>query len=287
MPLSTSVPPASRRTAWHPLFVRILRVVLPQDRYDVTGEYLLGAQPQRLDVVIVRKDPAAPPPQSPVLRPLHAHLGLHTLIEFKGPTDVLDREDFLRILGYAAQYAAALGLYDRHQIHLMVVASRLSQPFRELAEHYDGRPGLLGRGVHLLSGLAHPLYVIETEETGDHVLHLCSRAFVRDPAGLFSLMDADERIIFSHVFGEVEQFRRRSPGPLAYADYEEFAMSMQEFIDTILDKLPKEDLLRHLSPEDLLGRLSPEQRLTGLSPEERLKGLSPEEREHLRQLLSH
>lgn len=105
------------------------------------------------------------------------------------------------------------------------------------------------------------------------MLKLFSRSFLRDPRGLFSLLDDAERSIFVQVYGQVEQFKREPQAPLRYEDFEEFAMSMQEFVAAMLAQMSPEDRLRGLSPEERLKGLAPEEWLRGVSPEDLARGL--------------
>jgi hypothetical protein len=286
--------PVKHRTAWHPMFVSVLRHILPPRRYRILSEHQLNFQPLRIDVVVVRRDRSGRPPRTPVLAALTHLLGPITLIELKGPTDHLRRTDFLVLLAYAALFCARHRIQRPAQVHLMVVASRLTPAFREQVQAYRGTFSEIAPGVHEVKGLDYALYCLETEIAGDHILHLFSPSFVQDPSRAFSLLTDDERAIFRQVYREVEQFTRDPRAPLEYADYEVFTMSVEEFAEEIIASMPPERLLRHvpvkerlkgLSPEERLKGLSPEERLKGLSPEERLKGLTPRERARLKRLL--
>lgn len=167
-----------------------------------------------------------------------------------------------------------------------MVADRLSGPFRKALEQEGGTLAQEAPGIRLVSGLAHPLCVLETAVCDDHVLRLFSRHMTTRPRDLFALLNEEERTIFRAVYQEVKRFRADPALALRYADAQEMTMSLKELMDEMLDDVPKEDLLKRLSPEERMRGLAPEERMRGLAPEERLRGLSLEEREQLRKLLS-
>lgn len=285
-------------TAWHPPFVVALRAVLSAKAYEIVAELQLNQQPQRIDVVIRLLDAPPPDPGGP-LAPLVRHLGPITLVEFKGPSAVLRADDLLVLLGYSYQYRCLHRVLHerpcpRGDLHLMVVADHLTQPFRDAVKDEGGRLVEESPGVHVATGLAYSLCVVETSVVGDGVLAIFSQRMTRRPRDLFASLTPDERVVFRMVYSEVKRFQTDHSLALKYEDTEEMTMSLEELMDEMLDDAPKEKLLKHLSPkdlrkgfspEDLANQLSPEERLRGLSPED-LQQLSPEARERLKQLLA-
>jgi len=91
--------PGKTRTPWHPLLERLLDFAL-SSAYTVVPEVLVGKIPLRVDILLVRRErgelPEAKRREVSALLPL---LKRFTLIEFKGPTDSLQRGDFAQLLG--------------------------------------------------------------------------------------------------------------------------------------------------------------------------------------------
>jgi hypothetical protein len=118
------------RTAWHPLLVMLLELLLPPEHWQVVAEYPLTREPRRIDAVIVRRldDDAGWQPQ--YLRSVLADLSAHNLVHFKGATDALDRSDALQVLSYALQYAIAERLEALDVLTLRVVAPTLTPRFQ-------------------------------------------------------------------------------------------------------------------------------------------------------------
>lgn len=57
-----------KHTAWHSLYVRLLRAVLPRSGFTVRSEVQLSQQPLRIDTVVVRRTQLPPPPLDSPLR---------------------------------------------------------------------------------------------------------------------------------------------------------------------------------------------------------------------------
>jgi hypothetical protein len=62
----------------------------------------LAAEPQRADLLLLRRGAAATPDDGTVLR--GPRLGFDSLVEFKSRGRPLRRGDLIRLLGYGAQY---------------------------------------------------------------------------------------------------------------------------------------------------------------------------------------
>ena len=86
--------PGKIRTMWHPLLVRMLTHAL-SDAFTVVGEVLVGKMPLQVDILLIRREAGqmleSGRREIAALVPL---LKRFTLIEFKGPTDTLERGDF-------------------------------------------------------------------------------------------------------------------------------------------------------------------------------------------------
>ena len=122
--------PLHQRTAWHPLLVMLLEMLLPRERWRVQAEFPLTREPRRIDVVVVRQiAEGAWRPQH--LRSVLDGLRAHNVVHFKGATDDLESSDALQLLSYAYQYMALEGIKHPDALALRVVAPRLTPRFRE------------------------------------------------------------------------------------------------------------------------------------------------------------
>jgi hypothetical protein len=207
-----------------------------------------------------------------ILSGLVEYLGELTLLEFKGPSDTLRAGDYQTFLAYAFLYRAQhQPLLDPARLHLLVLAPRLTGPYREELQTLgvtaqEQEPGIwrLQGGVDL-----HPTWLLETEVLAGPthpLLTLVSPTFLASPGSAYEfLRQGGYTNLVVYLTQQINQFRRRG---------EEFAMQ----------HLGTEDELKQVLRE-ILATMSPKERLEGLSEEERLQGLTPGQLEHLRQLL--
>ena len=91
--------PGKTRTWWHPLLVRMLGFAL-DSAFKVEQEVSVGKLPLQVDILLIRREGGqlseAAARELSELLPL---LNRFTLIEFKGPTDAMERGDFARLGG--------------------------------------------------------------------------------------------------------------------------------------------------------------------------------------------
>lgn len=266
-------------TAWHPMLVALLETFLPPG-YDLIPEFLLTRLPLRLDILIVRKVGET----VGVPRKIHSildYLGAHTVIEHKGPTDVLSGEDALVLLAYATQYMRLRKLKEPSEVRLMVVADRISGVFVKQIERHGGAFEPFEQGLWRGRLAGFDLHGVETGEAfkrgaTERLLYAFSRAFLERPADM-SRLEGEDEMVYLALYQQVERFRK-ARGDLAMKDMEELKKAAEEYKANLLAGLTPEQRLRGLDPEDRLKGLDPEERLKGLTPEQRLQGLTPEQR---------
>jgi hypothetical protein len=236
-------------------------------------EIPVGQKPLQIDILLLQKEQGELPASARrVLAGLVEYLGPLTLLEFKSPSDTLRAGDFQTFLAYALLYRVQnQPLLDPAQLHLLVLAPRLTRPYREELQTLSVTAQAQEPGIwRLQGGLAlHPTWVLETEALAglDHpLLTLVSPTFLTNPVSAYDLLrQGGYTNLVVYLAQQIQQFRTRG---------EEFAMQ----------HLGTEDELKQVLRE-IMATMSPEERLQGLSEEERLRGLTPEQLEHLRQLL--
>jgi hypothetical protein len=211
------------------------------------------------------------------------------LIEHKGPTDDLEAEDALALLGYAYQYMRLVKVKDPAELCLMVVCDRISRPFAEQIERHEGTFSAMGGGLWRGKVSGFTLHGVETREAcrqdaTERLLYAFSRSYLADPEGILPL-DPEEARVYDVLYQQVEQFRKNR-GARAMKDYEAAKGSYEEVLEKLVERLPPEKRLRGLGPaqvvkafppEEVAEVLTPEQRLAGLAPEQRLAGLTLEQ----------
>ena len=95
------------RTAWHVGFFRRLEQGRPRC-FEVRGEVPLGKEPQRVDVLLLRR--VGLPDDSDraqTLCGLWPRIRRDAVVEYKSPTAGYRSSDLVKLLGYGAQYYAA------------------------------------------------------------------------------------------------------------------------------------------------------------------------------------
>jgi hypothetical protein len=230
---------------------------------------------------------------------------------FKSPSDTLRAGDFQTFLAYTLLYRAQnQPLLASGKLHLLVLAPRLTRPYREELRVLGVAPQQQEKGIWRLHGgmVLHPTWVLETEELAglDHpLLTLFSPTFLANRVSTYEMLrKAGHTELVVYLAQQIHQFRLLG---------REFAMQhlgadteLVEVLRDILATLPPEERLRTLTVEDLR-KLPPQElerllRLLGkelatqhpgadtelvqamrdllvtLPPEERLRGLPPEER---------
>ena len=295
-----SVGPGKTRTWWHPLLVRLLDHLLAT-AYTVQDEVLVGRMPLRVDIVLIQREQgqlsAAAERDLGVLVRL---LNRFTLVEFKGPTDVLELGDLAQLMSCAFLWHSQQPdpvLAD--EVTLLVLAPRLNEAFRADLRSLGWRAEEQEPGVFAIVGAPWTTWLLETDalaDRGEPVLSLVSHVFLEDHERIIETLRGTGRTpILYYMLQQIQQFRELGEGFAMQHTETAYLGELEEELKTaVLEAIPPEDRLRGLTPEDLrhtfspeelLRGLPPEDRLRGLPPEDRLRGLNPEELEQLRELL--
>jgi hypothetical protein len=270
------------RTAWHPLLILLLELLLPGELWRVIAEYTLTREPRRIDAVIVRRiADAAARWQAEYLRSVLDDLREHNIVHFKGATDALERSDALQLLSYAYQYMALEAIDDPAAVALRVVAPTLTPRFRAQAEvlgvvlHETATPGV-HEGV--LQGFA--LRVVETTVAwpapGEHLLFAVSPACVEDPGRVRSFDDRERELYYRLLQG----ITRLTDDPRWKTIMKDASLVQDATHKALLDllaMLPPEVRLAGIAPADRLAGIAPADRLAGIAPADRLAGIAPTE----------
>jgi len=87
------------RNKWTQWFVKIIEFILRNYKVEIIPEYQLYKEPMRIDIVVVKllEDVV-------IKNSVMEFFRKHNIIEFKGPTDILNIEAFDRVLSYFYAY---------------------------------------------------------------------------------------------------------------------------------------------------------------------------------------
>jgi len=280
-PVPEPEPPGKTRTWWHPLLASVLRWQLA-NHYRVEEEVNVGKKPLQIDVLLLRQQAGdLPEGARRLLAGLAEHLNEYTLLELKSPSDTLRAGDFQTFLAYALLYRAQnQPLLPPQQLSLVVIAPRLTQPYREELRVCGVTAAAVEPGVWRLQGAlaVQAIWLLETDMLADRdhpLLAVFSSRLLHDAEAVSRQLRQDgyDQLV-AYVTRQIQQL---------HLEGEKFAMQHLGTKDE-MSKVWRE-IVQAMTPEERLVGLSPEERLVGLSPEERLVGLSPEQREELLALL--
>jgi hypothetical protein len=241
---------------WHLAFVNLIQARAPPS-FEILSEIRLSVEPQRADMVLLRRTSAAPhDDEARILRPLWPQLGLATVLEYKSPVDSAFRPgDLLRLVGYGVLYETAhLDELPAHtDLTLVLVVASVTPTLRREVERLGWTLTPTGGGYARIDGGVYACHVVITDEV--------------------TLAERDEYLrLFSHrptEPGEATRWLRQwmREKKMKQPDIDDVP-GWDEIARKVLDKQ---------SPRERLAGLSPEDRTEGLTLKERLAGLSPEQ----------
>ncbi len=285
--------PGKTRTWWHPLLVRMLGFAL-DSAFKVEQEVSVGKLPLQVDILLIRREGGqlseAAVRELSVLLPL---LNRFTLIEFKGPTDAMERGDFARLVGCAYLWHSQLCEPVPHEeASLIVLAPVVSDALRNELRLLDCEASQHEPGIFRVAGLPFTTWLVETDvmaERGQPILSLVSRVFLNDRGSIIEKLARGGREALAHyryMVQQVKQFRNEEDLAMQQLLSENLAQFDEELLTKQLEELSVERRLRGLSPEERLRGLSSSELLRALPPEEFVAGLSEEQVARLREVLA-
>ncbi len=246
---------AHLRTAWHPLLILLLELLLPRDLWHVVAEYALTREPRRIDAVVVRRVGVTVTWHAEYLRSLLDDLHEHNLVHFKGATDALERADALQLLSYAYQYMTLEGLESPGDVALRVVAPTLTARFRAQLEVLGGvLAGSDARGVHVGMVQGFALRVVETSvawpNPGEHLLYAVSPACLQTPAQP-RVLDDREQELYYHLLQGITQLTNDPRWKAIMKDATLVKNATSQALLDLLAVIPPELRRAAITPDDL------------------------------------
>jgi hypothetical protein len=265
--------PGKTRTWWHPLLARLLDHELAT-AYSVWEEVLVGRLPLRVDILLVRREegelPEACRRDLSVLLPL---LNRFTLIEFKGPTDALERGDLVQLVGCAflwhSQQAERIPQAD---ISLVVLAPSVNEAVRDELGCFGWQISEHEAGVHRITGGPFAMWLVETDvmaKLAQPVLSLMSRVFLTEHERIIeTLRQTGHELLLCYVLQQVARFRKMGKEFAMQHAGTEYLDEVEDELQAILDGMPVENRLRGLAADEVVRRFTPEELADGLSDEQ-------------------
>jgi hypothetical protein len=125
---------------WHPVLAQLLRQFYG-DRLEIQEEVNLGELPLRIDLVLIKRNPAVALPYP------FDRLGAVTLLSYKGPEDTAGQADLRQLEIYALLYQDRFNLPRRSDLTLWLVASKFAREVSQRAGAYLAAARTAGPGV--------------------------------------------------------------------------------------------------------------------------------------------
>jgi hypothetical protein len=152
------------RISWHPAFFEAIQMELEEySQYlQFISEYQLTAEPQRMDVIIIKKSK-----DIEIKKNIASIFRKDNIVEYKSPDDHISVKDFYHVYGYAGIYQS-LKENDIKEITLTFVGSR--KP-RELLAHLEKERGYEVEekwpGIYIISGDIMPIQIIDNRKLSE------------------------------------------------------------------------------------------------------------------------
>lgn len=263
-----------RYDLWHLAFANLIQNRAPPG-FDIQTEVRLTIEPQRADMLLLRRSGAAREDEKArVLRTLWPLLGLVTILEYKSPVQSSLRPgDLLRLWSYGAVYDAAhlKELPRASDLTLALVLPSVTPTLTEEIARMGWTLTPLGGGYGRIDGAVYALYVVATDEV--------SQAEHDDFLELFSRHKAH----VSNATRWLEDWLKEKE--MKQQDIRE----MEGYREMYLKTIPAEQRLEGISPEERLLGLDRDQQALALPvevlralSEEYILSLSPEAQEKVR-----
>ena len=253
------------RTWWHPLLVRLLDFAL-SSAFTVQEEVLVGKMPLRVDILLVRREEGQI--SEIARRELSALLPLlnrFTLIEFKGPTDLLERGDFAQLVGCGYLWHSQQNeILAHNEISLIILTPTVNEALFDEMRRLACGVSQHDPGIYKVTGLPFETWLVETDimaEMDQPILSLVSHVFLSNRKRIMEeLTRTGHEAVLWYMVQQVRQFRSLGEDfAMQHAYSEDIAKVEEELLSKILEQTPAE------------------RRVQGLSIEERLAGLSDED----------
>ena len=197
------------------------------------------------------------------------------MIEFKGPTDKLEHGDLDQFFACAHLFRSQQRQLPRKRdVTLIILAPRITAPFRGDVERSEMSLREHEPGIHSLEGGFFACWVLETDVLAglaEPILTLFSRVFLRETRRIIEewKQSGHDDVLF-YVMQQVEQFQRMGEAfDMQHKESEKMRQTLEELKAAVFAEIPTEEILRRISPEDLLKRISPEQIIQSLDDDER------------------
>jgi hypothetical protein len=151
----------SERISWHSAFVQAMRLELEQygDVLEFTSEHQLTSEPQKIDLVIVKKAFGV------IIDKNIARIFRNVnIVEYKSPEDNVSAWDFYKVLSYAAQYAYQNKINMRDMTITIVTTRHPRELLKFFREDKECTVTEVSPGIYRITGYRIGIQIIETKK---------------------------------------------------------------------------------------------------------------------------
>lgn len=251
-----------RRTAWHLPFATLLREVAPRG-FEVQVEVWLSLEPQRADVLILRRGTGSTQQGAFLFRRLWPLLGQVTVLEYKSPVrSSFRRGDLVRLVSYGASYHSrhAKNLVNCDELTLVLVVASVTPTLRSEIKRMGWTLEQLEGGYARIRGVMYPCYIVAIDDVCQEERSEVLRAFSRHP-----VTDLQVQSWLSVWTKELNVQRIRRP---TRAEIHAMREELVERLQTDLRAIG-------IAPPELIQRIPPKLLVPNL-PLDMLRAISPE-----------
>ena len=152
-----------KRLQWHPAFFAGIQIELEEERDKLTfeNEHQLNTKPLEVDVVIIKKQPGAQ-----IQKNIGQIFKEHNIIEYKGPDDSFNIDDFYKVYGYACIYKTAVSRVNEIKAQDITLTFVVRHFPREMVKEIQSTRNLtvvkFDEGIYHISGDVFPIQIIHT-----------------------------------------------------------------------------------------------------------------------------
>ena len=257
-------------TPWHYLVAAVFEFLLRPRGYQVESFIKVGQLPLEIDIVVIRK-PRARTKDFERLDVIFERLGPVTVIEYKGPDDELQIDDFDRLLAYTLLYRRREGIRRYSHLTTMTISSGIGRNYRRALRAEGITLKHEARGVYHGQGAMFQHFAVAVDQLPEGLRNQSLLALGKRHQGDFAplLRGTPTDRDLGHYLWRV--YRGRKEEFMQLFTDEDLRKTFTELQKEVIGLLTAEERL------EVLDLLSAEERLTGLGAEERLKGLGPDE----------
>ena len=261
-------------TAYHFYLSLLFEYLLKDHGYDVEPLVKVGTLPLEVDIIIIKSHQKTAIKDFTQLDFLFNLLVDFNLIEYKGPTDTLEWQDYLHLTTMAGLYRIKIDHPANKDVRLFTIASTIPEEYREFLRINGLKLDWKTDGLYAVSGAtAYVHYVLALNELGPdekNELILFFSSKYHDKMG--EIISYEENLMILFLLQQLFQ-KERQKMKFKLKDEDLVKRDLKE----AMSRLPLEMRIANSKPEEMLKVFTPAEILKVFTPGEILKVFSLDE----------